>query len=74
MKILPTGWDIYLTLFTASTFLRIALIVFAPQVNFRGRIPKLISFRGGISTRPPFGAMTRPIIGKVKKETEEEKK
>lgn len=73
MKLLPVGWDLYLTLFTVSTFIRVALIVFAPQVNFRGQIPKLISFNKVMSVRPPFGAFTWPVVGKIKKKKEETK-
>lgn len=73
MKLLPVGMDLYLTLFTVSTFIRITLIVFAPQVNFRGQIPQLISFNRVMSVRPPFGAFTRPFVGKIKKKKEEEK-
>ena len=73
MKLLPVGWDLYLTLFTVSTFVRIILIVFAPQVNFRGQIPKLISFNKVMSVRPPFGGFTWPVVGKIKKKKEEDK-
>jgi MFS family permease len=73
MKLLPVGWDIYLTLFTVSTFIRIMLIVSAPQVNFRGQIPKLISFNKVMSVRPPFGAFTWPVVGKIKKKKQEDK-
>jgi MFS family permease len=74
MKILPVSWDHYLTLFALSTFLRITLVIFAPQVDFKGQIPKLISFNRVMSVRPPFGAFTRPVIGKIKKTKVEEKK
>lgn len=73
MKILPTSVDHYLTLFAVSTFLRICLVVFAPQVNFKGQIPKLISFNRVMNLRPPFGVLTRPIVGKVKKKKNDEK-
>lgn len=68
MKLLPVSWDQYLTLFTTATFLRIGLIIFAPQVNFKGQIPELIGFR---SMRPSIGMFTRPIIGKIKKKKDE---
>lgn len=71
MKILPTGIDHYLTLFAVSTFLRIGLVVFAPQVNFKGQMPSLISFNRVMNVRPPFGALTRPIVGRIKKSKEE---
>jgi MFS family permease len=67
MKILPVSWDHYLVLFAASTVIRVLLIVFAPQVDFKGQIPKLISRGYGMTTRPPFGGYTRPIIDKIKK-------
>lgn len=73
MKLLPVGMDLYLTLFIVSTFLRIILIVFAPQVNFRGQIPKLISFNKVMTVTPPFGAFTWPIVGKIKKKKETRK-
>ena len=72
MKSLPTGWNQYLVLFAASTFLRLLVITFAPHVNFAGQIPKLIINRIS-SVRPPFGAFGRPIVDKVKKENKEEK-
>jgi MFS family permease len=74
MKILPTSWDAFLTLFMLSTFLRIAVVIFAPQVDFKGQIPKLISFNRVMSVRPPFGAFTRPIVGKITKRKSEDKK
>ncbi|MFP5385186.1 MAG: MFS transporter [Bacteriovoracia bacterium] len=73
MKILPTSWDPYITLFAVSTFLRVSLVVFAPQVDFKGQIPKLIRFNRVMNVRPPFGALTRPIVGKVKKKDEEKR-
>lgn len=74
MKILPGTWDHFLTLFALSTFLRMSVVVFAPQVDFKGQIPKLISFNRVMSVRPPFGAFTRPVIGKITKKKSEEKK
>ena len=74
MKILPTSWDPYITLFAVSTLLRVSLVVFAPQVDFKGNIPRLISFNRVMSVRPPFGILTRPIVGKVKKSKEEKKR
>jgi MFS family permease len=74
MKILPSNWDLYLTLFATSTVLRISLIVFAPQVNFRGQIPKLISFNRVMNVIPPFGALTRPIVGKIKVKNKDKNK
>jgi len=65
MKILPISYDTYLTLFAVSTFIRTALVVFAPQVNFRGQIPELISFNRVMLVRPPFTAFTRPFVGKI---------
>jgi predicted MFS family arabinose efflux permease len=74
MQILPTSWDAFLTLFALSTFLRLSVVVFAPQVDFKGQIPKLISFNRVMSVRPPFSAFTRPIVGRVRKKNSEEKK
>jgi len=67
MKILPHNWDDYLALFAASTFIRLTLVVFAPQINFKGQIPKLIGFNWLSSTRSPLALLSRPFIGKVKK-------
>lgn len=72
MKFLPPDLDQYATLFAVATFLRISIVVFAPQINFKGQIPKLIGFNRIISIRPGLGVLTRPFIGKVK--TEPEKK
>lgn len=58
MKILPAHFDDYLTLFAASTFIRLALIVFAPQVNFKGQIPELLTF----SWRPFFVPLSRMFL------------
>lgn len=73
MKYLPVSMDHYLTLFAASTVLRISMVAFAPHVNFKGRIPKLISFNRVFSVVAPFGAFTRPIIGRIKKNKSEKK-
>lgn len=67
LRLLPTNWDGYLTLFTLSTFIRLALIIFAPQTNFREQIPRLISFNRITSVLPPIALLTRPFIGKKKK-------
>jgi MFS family permease len=66
MKLLPEGFSQYTILFATATFLRILLIVFAPHVNFKGQIPKLMNNRifGVLS---PFGAISRTITGKNKK-------
>jgi MFS family permease len=71
MKSLPVGWNQYLVLFAFSTILRILLLIFAPQVKFAGQIPKLTSFNKVFSIIPPFAALTRPFIGKKKKELKE---
>jgi hypothetical protein len=71
IKNIPSGLDPYLILFATSTFLRVLVLIFAPHVNFRGSIPKLISFNRVFMVIPPFGALTRPIIGKMKKKSEE---
>lgn len=74
MKQLPPQWDPYLILFITSSCLRTLVIIFTPHVNFRGQIPKLISFNRVFMVLPPFGALTRPIIGKIKKKEEEKEK
>lgn len=62
MKILPASMDTYLTLFAIATFLRLGLVVFAPQVNFKGQLPDLIAF----SWRP-FVGLSRTFLGSKKK-------
>jgi MFS family permease len=65
MKILPIGYDSYLALFAFSSLIRAIIVIFAPLINFRGEIPKLISFNRAMLVRPPFSAFTRPFIGKI---------
>lgn len=74
MKNLPVGWDNYLVLFAASTFLRVLVLIFAPHVNFIGQIPKFISFGRVFSNLPPVGILMRPIVGKIKKKKNSDKK
>ncbi|HXH75799.1 MAG TPA: MFS transporter [Bacteriovoracaceae bacterium] len=71
MRHLPPSLNPYIVLFATSTFLRVLVIIFAPHVNFRGNIPKLISFNRVFMVLPPFGALTRPVVGKIKKKGEE---
>ena len=71
MKYLPSNMDQYLVLFAASTFLRAMVIIFAPHVNFKGQIPRLISFNRGLM--PTFASLTRPIVGMIKKKPEDKK-
>ncbi len=73
MKILPPSLNHYLTLFVVATFCRILLVIFAPQVNFRGQIPKLIGFDRVASIRPAFGFINRPFFEKKKKENKNKK-
>lgn len=67
MKLLPVSWDQYLVLFSVSTMLRITLLIFAPHIDFRGQIPKLISSRRVLSVFLPLGMSSRPIIERNKK-------
>jgi MFS family permease len=67
MKNLPKKYDEYLTLFAASTMVRLIVVVLAPQTNFRGQIPKLIGFNWLSSARSPLALLSRPFIGKIKK-------
>jgi hypothetical protein len=60
MKILPAGMSQYLMLFIAGTLLRLTVVVFAPQMNFRGRIPKILTY----SFRSPMNILTRIFISK----------
>lgn len=40
MYLLPIGWDKFITLFVCSTFLRLIMAVFSPQLNFKNKLPK----------------------------------
>ena len=68
MRLLPPSWDHYLTLFVFSTFMRFGLLIFAPHIDFRGQIPKLISSRRVLSVFQPLGLLSRPVIEKSKKD------
>ncbi len=72
MKLVPGHWSAYITLFAASTLCRTIVIVFAPHIPFRGQIPRIISFNRVFSVRPPFGAFSRPFIGKIRKKKKED--
>ncbi len=74
MKNLPASWDHYLILFATSTFLRIMVIIFAPHVNFIGRIPKILNFTRAPEIFNSFNSITRLYLGKEKKKSQEEKK
>ncbi|WP_408097644.1 hypothetical protein ACJVC5_01650 [Peredibacter sp. HCB2-198] len=67
MKLLPPGQDQYLTLFATATLLRIGLVVFAPQINFKGQIPKIIASRRVLNVMVPSGLLSRPLLEKSKK-------
>lgn len=64
MYYLPKEIDQYLVLFAVATFLRLSVVVFVPHVDFRGKLPKLLSFNRVFSVRPPYGIITKPFIGK----------
>ena len=66
MKLLPAS-DQYIILFVVATLLRFALVVFAPQVNFKGQIPKLISSRRVLNVMLPMGLLSQPVVRKSKK-------
>lgn len=66
MRFTPENWDNYLALFAACTILRILLVIFGPQLDFRGQIPKL-GFNLLLGIRPVYGVLTRPIVGNFKK-------
>ena len=74
MKSLPIGWDNYLALFAASTVLRILVIMFAPHVNFRGQIPKLMGLSRTFGVVPSFSSLARQFTRSDKKNSEDEKK
>lgn len=72
MKYVPETWDSYLALFAACTFLRMLLVVFGPQVDFKGQIPKLgVNLLQGV--RPIYGVLSRPIVGSFKRKKKEKK-
>ncbi len=58
MKILPGGWNVYVTLFVTSTLLRLTLVVFAPQVDFRGQLPAMVP----LSLRPALTTLSRVFL------------
>jgi MFS family permease len=70
MKLLPLSYDQYLVLFAASTFIRVMVLIFAPHVNFRGQIPKIIGSRRILGVIPPFATLARPFLGKIKNKKE----
>lgn len=72
MRQLPEHMDKYIVLFMVSSGLRGLVILFAPHVTFTGVIPKLISFNRVFMVLPPFGVLSRPIMGKIKKKKKEE--
>ena len=72
MRLLPVSWDHYLTLFFVATLLRITLVIFAPQVNFKGQIPKLLASRRVLNIMIPMGLLAQPIVKKKNKKLEEE--
>lgn len=67
LKNLPSSLDQYLVLFATSTFLRFILVIFVPNTNFRGQIPKLIGFNRIISIIPALGEFLRPFLERMKK-------
>lgn len=73
LKSISFEYDNYLTIFALSTLIRGIVVCFAPHVDFKGRIPKLISFNRVFSVRPPYGALTRPVLGRLKKKPEDKK-
>jgi MFS family permease len=74
MKSLPVGWNNYLVLFAASSFLRILVILFAPHVNFKGQIPRLMGLNRTFGVVPSFSSLARQFLRDEKKDSEEEKK
>lgn len=65
LRVMPKDWDLYLSLFMISTFFRAGVVFLTPHISFKGSIPKLISYNRMFMTRVPFGAMTRPVVGKI---------
>ena len=65
MKWMPIDWNPYLSLFMISTFLRVSVVFLTPHISFKGNIPKLISYNRVFLTRAPYGALSRPIVGKI---------
>lgn len=74
MKSLPIGWNNYLVLFAASSFLRILVILFAPHVNFKGQIPRLMGLNRTFGVVPSFSSLARQFSREDKKDSEEDKK
>jgi MFS family permease len=67
LKLVPQDMDAYLMLFMCSGILRLIVVFLTPHISFKGQIPELISYNRVFLTRPPFGALTRPILGKIRK-------
>lgn len=74
MKCLPVDSNQYVILFAASTGIRVLVIAFAPHVNFRGQIPKLMSLNRTFGVVPSFSSIARQFLSDEKKNTDQEKK
>jgi hypothetical protein len=74
MKLLPENFDSYLSLFATSTLLRFLVILFAPHVNFKGQIPKLLNLNRFAGMIPSIGGLIKPFFGRDSKDSDSEKK
>ncbi len=74
MKLLPENFDSYLSLFATSTLLRFLVILFAPHVNFKGQIPKLLNLNRLGGMIPSLGGLIKPFFGRDSKDSDSEKK
>lgn len=61
LQFFPTGYPKYETLFIVASIARITVALSSPQLDFKGRIPKIIY------AARPFGIVTRPFIEKISK-------
>ena len=73
MGMLPEDSNKYIVLFAVSTFLRAIVIAFAPQINFKGRLPKLTNLNRFFQMIPASINLIRPFIWKKKKEFKKDK-
>ncbi len=73
MGMLPADSNKYIVLFAVSTFLRAIVIAFAPQINFKGRLPKLTNLNRFFQMIPSSVNLIRPFIWKKKKDFKKDK-
>jgi hypothetical protein len=73
MKNLPPDWNHYIVLFAASTFLRGLVIMFAPHVNFFGRVPRMFNFIRSPGEVVSFNSIARQFLRSDRKKSKKNK-